>query len=110
MNRCIKSAKNVDSGLFTVCVLSTSSYPLDPRFNLRSDLGKDVWFTVETVHSNNSVPSLSISPPPVVVNNKGVKFVKNNGKEMIENSFNVKKEINGNIELKLFRTEFPCQS
>ena len=26
-------------------------------------------------------------------------------KEMIENSFNVKKEIKGNIELKLFRTE-----
>ena len=31
-------------------------------------------------------------------------------KEIIENSFNVKKEINGNIELKLFRTESPCQS
>ena len=31
-------------------------------------------------------------------------------KEMIENSFNVKKEINGNIELKLFRTKSPCQS
>ena len=31
-------------------------------------------------------------------------------KEMIENSFNVKKEIKGNIELKLFRTESPCQS
>ena len=31
-------------------------------------------------------------------------------KEMIENSFNVKKEINGNIELKLFGTESPCQS
>ena len=31
-------------------------------------------------------------------------------KEMIESSFNVKKEINGNIELKLFRTESPCQS
>jgi len=29
---------------------------------------------------------------------------------MIENSFNVKKEINGNIELKLFGTESPCQS
>ena len=31
-------------------------------------------------------------------------------KEMIENSFNVKKEINGDIELKLFRTKSPCQS